>query len=78
MDVMDALEKYYREWLSSRTYEDDDAVDEQLTRDRIEKILKQGYLSDDDIAFVQALLPDIKDDTIRGDIEAHLERIAAV
>ena len=75
MDVLDALEKYYREWIFPM-YDIND-VDELLTRERIEKILMQGYLSDDDIAFVQALLPEIEDDTIRGDIEAHLERITA-
>ena len=59
---MEALEKYYQEYLwgypNDVNWLDYD-IEMQLTKDRIERILKVGYLSEDDIEFIYSLLPDI-------------------
>ena len=73
---MEALEKYYKEYLwgypnyvNWSSYD----VDMQLTKDRIERILKVGYLSEDDIEFIYSLLPDIENEYIKEDLRCFLE-----
>ena len=73
---MEALEKYYNEYLLSyyrdSNFESYD-VDEQMTKDRIESILEVGFLTKDDIDFVYSMLPDIQDDILRFHIEDYVE-----
>lgn len=75
---MEALERYYQEYLmgyaQDSNFEGYD-MDEQLTKDRIEKILEVGYMEDDDVEFIKSILPDIEDEKIRADIEEYIERL---
>ncbi len=75
---MDALERYYREYLmdyaQDSNWEGYD-VDAQFTRNRIEKILDKGYMDPDDAAFVRSILPDVENERIRADIEEYLESL---
>ena len=65
---MEALEKYYREYLlgyaSDANWEIYD-VDMQMTKDHVERILEIGYIEDSEIDFVKSLLPDIESQRIR-------------
>ena len=74
---MEALERYYQEYLlgyaQDSNFEGYD-MDEQLTKDRIEKILEVGYMEDYDVEFIKSILPDIEDEIIRADIEEYIER----
>lgn len=73
---MEALEKYYQEYLMGyardSNFEGYD-LGEQLTKDRIEKILEAGYMEDDDVEFIKSILPDIENEGIRTDIEEYIE-----
>lgn len=75
---MEALERYYQEYLlgyaQDSNFEGYD-MDEQLTKDRIEKILEVGYMEDYDVEFIKSILPDIEDEIIRADIEEYIERL---
>lgn len=75
---MEALGRYYQEYLmgyaQDSNFEGYD-MDEQLTKDRIEKILEVGYMEDYDVEFIKSILPDIEDEIIRADIEEYIERL---
>lgn len=64
---MDVLCNLYLCW-------DDDSVDLQYTKERVEKILETGSLSNDDIEFLRSLLPEVESRYIREDLEEWLER----
>ena len=73
---MEALEEYYNEYLLSyynggnfASY----AVDEQMTKDRIEAILESGFLTKDDIDFIYSILPDVENDRLRYLIGDYIE-----
>lgn len=55
---MEALEKYYQEYLMGyardSNFEGYD-LGEQLTKDRIEKILEASYMEDDDAEFIKSI-----------------------
>ena len=68
---MEALEKYYQEYLWGYPNDVnwiDYNIEMQLIKDKIERILKVGYLSEDDIEFIYSLLPDIEDECIKEDL----------
>lgn len=72
---MDALKKYYMDVLCNLYLcWDDDSVDLQYTKERVEKILETGSLSNDDIEFLRSLLPEVESRYIREDLEEWLER----
>lgn len=75
---MEALKRYYQEYLmgyaQDSNFEGYD-MDEQLTKDKIEKILEVGYMEDDDVEFIKFILPDIEDEKIRAGIEEYIERL---
>ena len=75
---MEILEKFYTDYLMSydqhSNCEGYDA-DAQLTRDRIEQILKKGYMDNEDIDFVRSIIPDIEDYWIRKDLEEYINSI---
>jgi hypothetical protein len=73
---MDALERFYRRYLLD--YADcgnfaEYDLDIQLTRDKVEKILQAGYLKDEDIEFLDLIIPDIENQRIRLDLEDFLQ-----
>lgn len=75
---MDALEKYYQEYLMNYTQDSNFEyydVDMQLTKNRVKNILIAGSMSDNDVEFIRSLLPDIENERIRTDIEEYLERL---
>lgn len=75
---MEALEKYYSEYLmgyaQDSNFEGYD-IDEQITKDRIERILEAGFMTEDDLEFVKSILPDIENELIRTDVAEYLERL---
>lgn len=75
---MEALERYYHEYLMGYAHDNNfEGYDlgEQLTKDRIEKILEVGYMEDDDVEFIKSILPDIENEEIRTDIEEYIEML---
>ena len=60
---MEALEKYYSEYLmgyaQDSNFEGYD-IDKQITKDRIERILEAGFMTEDDVECVKSILPDIE------------------
>ena len=78
MIMMEALEKYYSEYLmgyaQDSNFEGYD-IDEQITKDRIERILEAGFMTEDDLEFVKSILPDIENELIRTDVAEYLERL---
>ena len=78
---MEALEKYYQEYLMGYAQDSNFAdydVDAQLTKDRIEQILEVGYMEDDDVEFIKSILPYIENERIRADIEEYIERLMII
>ena len=78
---MEALEKYYQEYLMGYAQDSNFAdydVDAQLTKDRIEQILEVGYMDEDDVEFIKSILPDIENERIRDDIEEYIERLMII
>lgn len=75
---MEALERYYMNYLSSynsaSNYSDYN-VDYQLMVDRIEQILDKEYVDSDDVEFIRSILPKIENEGIRSEIEKYLEGI---
>lgn len=78
---MDALEEYYQnylmnysDWSNCEGYD----MDEQFTKDRVEKILEAGYMTDEDVEFVRSLLPDVENERIREEIVDYIERVTAL
>ena len=75
---MEALEKYYSEYLmgyaQDSNFEGYD-IDKQITKDRIERILEAGFMTEDDLEFVKSILPDIENELIRTDVAEYLERL---
>ena len=43
-----------------------DSIDEQITKDRIERILEAGFMTEDDVEFVKSILPDINRDKVKA------------
>ena len=78
---MDALERYYNEYLlgynagSNISWYD---ADYQLTMDRIELILDKGYMDGDDAEFVRSILPEIENEQIRKDVAKYLEEVTVI
>lgn len=76
---MDALERYYNEYLldyaQDRNFASYDA-DAQMTRNRIENILEAGYISEEDIDFLKVILPDIENNSIREDLKDYIDSIS--
>jgi hypothetical protein len=78
---MDALERYYNEYLlgynagSNISWYD---ADYQLTMDRIELILDKGYMDGDDAEFVRSILPEIENEQIREDVAKYLEEVTVI
>lgn len=75
---MDALERYYQEYLMSYDQDSNYArydMDAQMTKDRIEKILEKGYMNDEDVDFVMSILPDIECPHLKAEIEEYIERL---
>lgn len=76
---MEALERYYNEYLLDYSQDANWAnydVDMQFTRDKVERILEVGYVEESEIDFVKSLLPEIKNDRIRKNLEEYIESIA--
>ncbi len=75
---MEALERYYMNYLSSynsaSNYSDYN-VEYQLMVDRIEQILDKEYVDSDDVEFIRSILPEIENEGIRNEIEEYLEGI---
>lgn len=73
---MEALKRYYNEYLmgyaQDSNFEGYD-VDEQMTKDSVERILEAGFMTENDAEFVRSLLPDIENERIRTDLEEYLE-----
>lgn len=71
-----ALEKYYKEYLWGYTSDantDTYDMDMQLTKDRIEQILKNRYILEEDIEFLKSLIPDIENNQIKSIFEEYLQ-----
>ena len=74
---MEVLEKYYQEYLWRYPNDVnwiDYNIEMQLIKDKIERILKVGYLSEDDIEFIYSLLPDIEDECIKEDLRCFFQK----
>ncbi len=74
--ALEALERYYMEYLSSYDQSSNYAgydADYQMTVDRIEHIIDKGCVDTDDVAFLRSILPEIENEVIRREIETYLE-----
>ena len=75
---MEALERYYQEYLLGYSQDANWGnydVDMQMAKDKVERILEVGYVEESEIDFVKSLLPEIENDRIRKDLEEYLESI---
>ena len=73
---MDALERYYNEYLLDYSNFASYDADAQMTRNRIENILEAGYISEEDIDFLKVILPDIENNSIREDLKDYIDSIS--
>ena len=76
---MDILERYYNE-LSNYNLDSNFEcydLDVQFVRNSIEQILMAGYINKENEAFLFSLLPDIKDDELRMELEEYLSGLDA-
>ena len=73
---MDALERLYNEYLLDYAADSNCSIydmDMQLTKDRIEEILLQGFVDYKDIPFLKSILPEIENIVIRNELEDFIQ-----